>query len=110
MTLGSNLDTLDLLRSSASVLSPGVGESSAGWGKGSVIPNVALIVSERVSHQGLRTQTVIRPVVRPYDPGPHRLALGDGDLSQGFCECLPALDAILAFTVAWVETLCWPGP
>ena len=33
MTLGSNLDTLNLLRSSANVLNPGEGESSAGWGK-----------------------------------------------------------------------------
>ena len=39
MTLGSNLDTLDLLRSSANVLNPGEGESSTGLGKGSVIPN-----------------------------------------------------------------------
>ena len=47
MTLGSNLDTLDLLRSSATVPSPGEGEASAGWGKGSVIPNLALTASER---------------------------------------------------------------
>ena len=36
MTLGSNLDTLDRLRSSASVLNPAEGEASAGLGKGSV--------------------------------------------------------------------------
>ena len=39
MTFGNNLDTLDRLRSSASVLNPGEGEASAGLGKGSVIPN-----------------------------------------------------------------------
>ena len=43
------------------------------------------------SHLGLRTQTVVWPVVRPYDPGPHKLALEDVDLSlkrgtfQGSC-------------------------
>ena len=34
MTLGSNLDTLDLLRSSANVLKPGECESSVSCGKG----------------------------------------------------------------------------
>ena len=38
VTLGSNLDTLDLLRSSANVLNPGEGESSAGLGKSSLNP------------------------------------------------------------------------
>ena len=52
MTLGSNLDTLDLLRSSASVLSMGEGEASAGWGKGSLIPNLALTASERAVTSG----------------------------------------------------------
>ena len=52
MTFGSNLDTLDLLRSSANVLSPGEGEASAGWGKGSVIPNLALTASERAVTSG----------------------------------------------------------
>ena len=52
MTLGSNLDTLDLLRSSANVLHPGEGESSAGLGKGSVIPNFALIASDRAVISG----------------------------------------------------------
>ena len=52
MTLGSNLDTLDLLRSSANVLNPGEGESSAALGKGSVIPNFALIASDRAVTSG----------------------------------------------------------
>ena len=52
MTLGSNLDTLDLLRSSANVLSLGEGEASAGWGKGSVIPNLALTAAERAVTSG----------------------------------------------------------
>ena len=52
MTLGSNLDTLDLLRSSANVLNPGEGESSAGLGKGSVIPYLALIASDRAVTSG----------------------------------------------------------
>ena len=47
VTLGSNLNTLDRLRSSASVLNPGEGEADAGWGKGSVIPNFALTASDR---------------------------------------------------------------
>ena len=47
MTLGSNLDTLNLLRSSANLLHPGEGESSAGLGKDSVIPNLALTASDR---------------------------------------------------------------
>ena len=46
MTLGSNLDTLDFLRFSANVLSPGEDEASAGWDKGSLIPNLAWTVSE----------------------------------------------------------------
>ena len=52
MTLGSNLNTLDLLRSSANVLSPGEGESSAGLDKGSVIPNFALTASDRAVTSG----------------------------------------------------------
>ena len=47
MTLGSNLYTLDPLRSSANVLNLGEGESSAGFGKGSVIPSFALTASDR---------------------------------------------------------------
>ena len=47
MTLGSNLETLDRLRSSASILSLGQGEANAGLGKGSVIPMSALTASER---------------------------------------------------------------
>ena len=50
MTFGSNLDTLDVLRSSANVLSPGEAEADAGWGKGSVIPNLALRASEKGCH------------------------------------------------------------
>ena len=52
MTLGSNLDTLDLLKSSANVLNPGEGESGAGLGKGSVIPNLALTASDRAVTSG----------------------------------------------------------
>ena len=52
MTLGGNLDTLDLLRSSANVLNPGEGESSAGSGQGSVIPNFALTASDRAVTSG----------------------------------------------------------
>ena len=52
MTLGSNLDTLDLLRSSANVLNPGEGDSSAGLGKGSVIPSSALTASDRAVTSG----------------------------------------------------------
>ena len=52
MTLGSNRDTLDLLRSSATVLNPGEGESSGGLGKGSVIPNFALKASDRAVTSG----------------------------------------------------------
>ena len=51
MTLGINLDTLDLLRSSANVLNPSEGESSAGLGKGSVIPNLALTASKEGPYQ-----------------------------------------------------------
>ena len=52
MTLASNLDTLERLRSSASVLNPGEGEASAGLGKGSVIPNFALTASGRAVTSG----------------------------------------------------------
>ena len=52
MTLGSNLDTLDLLRSSANVLHPGEGERNAGLGKGSVIPHFALTASDRAVTSG----------------------------------------------------------
>ena len=58
MTLGSNLDTFDLLRSSANLLNPGEGESSAGLGKGSVIPNFALTASDRAGHPRARTVPV----------------------------------------------------
>ena len=50
--IGSNLDTLDLLRSSASVLNLGEGESGAGLGKGSAIPNLALTASDRAVTSG----------------------------------------------------------
>ena len=52
MTLVSNLDTLDLLRSSAKVLDGGEGGSNAGLGKGSVIPNLALTASDRAVTSG----------------------------------------------------------
>ena len=52
VTSGSNLDTLDLLRSSGNVLNPGEGESSAGLGKGSVIPDFALTASDRAVTSG----------------------------------------------------------
>ena len=52
MTLGSNLDTLDLLRSSANVLNLGEGESSSGLSKGSVIPNLALTASDKAVTSG----------------------------------------------------------
>ena len=52
MTLGSNLDTLDLLRSSAYVLNPGKVESSAGLGKGSVTRNFDLTASDRAVTSG----------------------------------------------------------
>ena len=52
MTLGSNLDTLDLLRASANVLHPGEGQSSAGLGQRSVIPNLALTSSDRAVTSG----------------------------------------------------------
>ena len=52
MTLGSNLDTLDLLRSSANVLNPGEGGSSAGLGKGLVTPHFALTASDRAVTSG----------------------------------------------------------
>ena len=52
MTFCSELDTLDLFRSSANVLNPGGGESSAGLGKGSVIPNLALTASDRAVTSG----------------------------------------------------------
>ena len=52
MTLGSNLDTLDLVESSGKVLNPGEGESSAGLGEGSVIPNFALTASDRAVTSG----------------------------------------------------------
>ena len=52
MTLGSTLDTLGRLRSSANVLNPGEGESGAGLGKGSVIPNLTLTASDRAVTSG----------------------------------------------------------
>ena len=52
MTFGSNPDTPDLLRSSANVLNQGEGESSAGLGKGSVIPILALTASDRAVTSG----------------------------------------------------------
>ena len=52
MTLGSNLDILDLLRSSANVLNPGEAESRGGLGKGLVIPNYALTASDRAVTSG----------------------------------------------------------
>ena len=52
MTSGSNLDTLDLLRSSANVLNLVEGESKAGFGKGSVRPNLALTASDRAVTSG----------------------------------------------------------
>ena len=85
MTLGSNLDFLDLLRSSASVLRPGEGEASAGWGKGSVIPSLALTASKRAVTLGSSDPDSNLASSSAYDPGPRKLALGDGDLSQGSC-------------------------
>ena len=52
MTFGSNLDTLDLLRSSANVLNLDEGESSAGSGKGSVIPNFPFRAPDRAVTSG----------------------------------------------------------
>ena len=52
LTLGSNLDTLERLRSSASVLNPGQRGASAGLGKGSVISNFALRASDRAVTSG----------------------------------------------------------
>ena len=71
VTLGSKLDTLDLLRSSANLLNPGEGESSAGLGKGSVIPNFALTASDRAVTSGSSD--------RPCDPEFHRWAPGEED-------------------------------
>ena len=68
MTLDSNLDTLDRLRSSASVLSPGEDEASAGFGKGSVIPTFELTASDRAVKSGsfdqdssLASSSAVRP-------------------------------------------------
>ena len=52
MTLGGNLETLDLLRSWASEVNPGEGEAIAGLVRGSVIPNLALTVSDRAVTSG----------------------------------------------------------
>ena len=52
MTLGSNLETLDRLRSSASVLILGEAEANAGLGKGSVVPNFALTASDKAVTSG----------------------------------------------------------
>ena len=53
MTLDSNVETLNHLRSSASVLNPGEGEANAGLGKDSVIPNFALTASDRAVTSGI---------------------------------------------------------
>ena len=52
MTLGNSLETLDLLRSSARVLSPGEGEDNSGLGKGSAIASFALMASDRAVTSG----------------------------------------------------------
>ena len=77
MTLGNSLETLDLLRSSARVLSPGEGDDNSGLGKGSAIPSFTLMASDRAVTSGFLIQTEVWPAVRPYDPGHRRLALDD---------------------------------
>ena len=52
MTLGKSLETLDLLRSSARVLSPGEGGDNSGLGKGCAIPSFALMASDRAVTSG----------------------------------------------------------
>ena len=106
MTLGSNLDTLDLLRSSANVLNPGEGESSAGMGKGSVIPNLALTASDRAVNPGLPIRIEVWPKIPPYDPEPHGWALGEEDrLSAGLNALLGGARVLLFVTVV---ILCPP--
>ena len=48
----NSLETLDLLRSSARVLSPGEREGNSGLGKGSAIPSLALMASDRAVTSG----------------------------------------------------------
>ena len=52
VTLGNSLETLDLLRSSARVLSPGEREGNSGLGKGSAIPSLALMASDKAVASG----------------------------------------------------------
>ena len=110
MTFGSNLDTLDLLRSSANVLNPGEGEGSAGFGKGSVILNLALTASDRA----VTFRIEVWPKLRPCDPEPHIWALGeeDPDYLQEPLKLSAGLDAMLSgarvVLVVWVVTLCPP--
>ena len=49
----SNLETLDRLRSSTSLLNPGEGEANAGLHNGSVIPKFALTASDGAVTSGL---------------------------------------------------------
>ena len=106
MTLGSNLDTLDSLRSSAKVLDPGEGESSAGLGKGSVIPNLALTASDRAVTSGFPIRIEGWPKVRPYDPEPHGWALGEEDPLSAGLDAL--LSGVRVLSVISVVILCPP--
>ena len=52
MTLGSSLETLDLLTSSASEINPEEGEAIAGLVKGSVIQRFALTAQDKAFTSG----------------------------------------------------------
>ena len=90
MTLGSNLETLDPLRSSASEVIPGKGEATAGLGRGSVIPIWALAASDRAL-----IQITVWPAVLLYRQEHHRLALGYENAPH-------RVDMLLGFSSLWV--------
>ena len=90
VTLNSNLETLDLLRSSANRVNPGEAEVIAGLVRGSVIPNLGLAASDRAS-----IQITVRPAVLPYGQEHHRLALGYENPPR-------RLDMLLGFAFLWV--------
>ena len=114
MTLGSNLDNLDYFRSSANVLNPGEGESSAGSGKVSVIPIFALTGSDRAVTSGSSNRIEVWPKVRPCDPEPHSWALGEEDPNsfQELLKLSAGLDGMLSgasvLLVVSVVILCPP--
>ena len=98
------------------MLNPGESEANTGLGKASVIQFLRRQPQTGLSHLDLRTQIAAWPLVLPYGPGHHRLALGDWNPSHTMDTLrvsrwlLAALDAKQTLSVACIGIRCQPGP